>query len=135
MLARLGLLPLCAGCFKVAVSGLVTASEASECGLGVSRSTRLSSEGVWPCHDVSFLRGGIRTGVEGARRSLLQEYVRVAVVLAALRQKGSLRFKGLGERTKMALRAQERIASKLGRARVGWCSPRAQGSIYFSHAR
>ena len=42
----MGLLPPCAGCFKGAVEGVVTASDASERGLGVSRSTRLGERFV-----------------------------------------------------------------------------------------
>ena len=45
MVALMGLLPLCAGCFTGAVDGVVTASDASERGLGVSCSTRLSNLG------------------------------------------------------------------------------------------
>ena len=45
IVALMGLLPLCAGRFKGAIDGCVTASDASEQGLGVSRSTRLSRLG------------------------------------------------------------------------------------------
>ena len=67
--------------------------------------------GGWPCRDVSFLKGGNRAGVEGARSSLFREFVRVAGVLSILCQEKSLRFVSLGECTKMALRDQERITS------------------------
>ena len=76
--------------------------------------------GGWPCQDVSFLKAGNRA--ECARSLLFREFVRVSGVLSILCQEKNLRFVGLGECTKMALRDRERITSELGWTRVELCS-------------